>query len=754
MSRKYQKAKDFLPWNLENKVFNSTIFSYWAAGAFYYFQQSSVGTSLLKVDMNTGEKEVIFNFQKLLDALSSELKDKVTLDHLPLDIFSIEENPLHLKFSYQGNFWSYDVREDICIKKYQINPAKLFSPDNNWSVFINNHNLILSDLRINQDLQLTTDGERYYDYSSSPETNTHAVTQHLIGGVSAPVALWSSDSSKIITHKLDQRNVKKLSLAQNSPEGSQRPKVHSYRMSFSGDENLPQAELIIVDVESKSITPLKTDPLLSPYLTPLEFNWVWWSSDNKKIYFLRETRGSKELMLCVADAETGVTRILISETNETFVEPSQLAPWPKQVLILEESQEIIWLSERDGYSHLYLFDLSNGSFKNAITKGDWCIREVHFYDENEKWLYFTACGYHENEDPYYKHLFRCHLDGSDLQCLTEKNVNHTICISPQKNYFLDTYSTIDSAPISLLKKMDGEVICHLETANIEGLTELGWVPPKRFCVKARDGITKIYGNLYFPSDFDSNKKYPIIDHIYPGPQFYRTPTHFNLYGCIFRSAWTAQALAELGFIVIHVDGFGTPGRSKGFHDASYKNMSDCGIPDHVSAIKQLASMYSFIDLDKVGITGYSGGGYAAARAMLMYPEFFKVSVAAAGNHDLRCYPASYGEKYNSLDIATYADQSNAAHADKLKGKLLLVHGEMDDNVHPCATLQLVDALIKNDKDFDMLIMPNQNHASTFDHPYYMRRHWDYFVRNLLGEVSPMGFSINPMPLDFPQLMDW
>ena len=321
---------------------------------------------------------------------------------------------------------------------------------------------------------------------------------------------------------------------------------------------------------------------------------------------------------------------------------------------------------------------------------------------------------------------------------------------------MDTYSTISTAPVTTLKNMDGGKITHIETANIKGLSELKWIPPKRFCVKARDGITNIYGNLYFPTHFDSNKTYPIIDHIYPGPQVYRTQANFSLYGLIFRSTWPAQALAELGFIVVHVDGFGTPGRSKQFHHATYQNMGDCGIPDHVSAIKQLALQYPSINLEKVGITGFSGGGYAAVRAMLLYPEFFKVGVAAAGNHDLRCYPANYGEKYNSLDVNTYEYQSNAALAEKLNGKLLLIHGEMDDNVHPCATMQLVNELIKHNKDFDMLLMPNQNHRSTFDHPYYLRRHWDYLVEHLLEEIPPKNekYIMSSIPEEFPQLIDW
>ncbi len=630
----------------------------------------------------------------------------------------------------------------------------LISPDKNWDLKIENHNIILTDLLRHQHFQLTTEGKPYYDYATSPETNTHAITDRLEKVISTPVAIWSPDSHKIITHKLDQQKVKNLFLLQNAPSNSQRPIMHDYRMSFSVDAHLPLAELVIINVLTKTITPLKTEPLLSPYLTPIEFKWVWWSDDSKKIYFLRESRGSKELSLCVSDAETGLTNVLITEKSATYIEPSQFISWPHQVRILEDTKEIIWLSEHSGYAHLYLYDYGNNYIKNAITQGEWSVREVHFYDSKNKWLYFTASGFDKDSDPYYKYLFRCHLDGSGLTCLTKENANHIIYFSPQKNCFLDTYSTINTAPMSVLKTRDGEVITQIETADLEGLKKLNWIPPERFCVKARDGITDIYGNLYFPSHFDKNKKYPIIDHIYPGPQIYRTPSHFNLYGKIFRSAWLAQALAELGFIVMHVDGLGTPGRSKAFHDATYQNMSDCGIPDHVAALKQLTEKYNFIDLESVGITGYSGGGYAAMRAMLTYPDVFKVGVAAAGNHDLRCYPASYGEKYNSLDVSTYAAQSNASLAKKLKGKVLLIHGEMDDNVHPCATLQLVDALIAHNKDFDMLLMPNQNHRSTFDHPYYMRRHWDYFVRHLLGKLPPNNYFFSSIPDEFPQLEDW
>lgn len=385
MDNVYKRAECFLPWNLQNGVFNSTIFPYWSAEAFYYFQQTAAGKFLLRIDISTGEKEKIFDFQQLLNALSHQLKQNINPARLPLDKFSIHENPLQLRFTYQNNDWCYDLKKHTCTQGLDVTPANLKSPDENWVLRTKDYNLVLTDLIHHQDFHLTMDGECYYDYASSPETNTRAVTQCIEGALPPPIALWSPDSHKVITHKLDQRKVNSLFLLQNAPEENQRPKLHNYRMSFSGDADLPLAKLMVVDVESRTVTPLKTEPLLSPYLTPLEFKWVWWSQDSQKIYFLRETRAAKELMLCVADVNTGVTETLIIETAETYIEPSQLFLWPHQVIILEDSQEIIWLSERSGYSHLYLYDMGSNIPKNPITQGEWCVREVHFYDEEANW---------------------------------------------------------------------------------------------------------------------------------------------------------------------------------------------------------------------------------------------------------------------------------------------------------------------------------------------------------------------------------
>ncbi len=402
----YQQAERFLPWNLHNSVLNSAIFPFWSDEALYYFQQTTTEKLLIRIDLEKGKKEIILNYKEILEALSSQLNDETNFKQINLSDFVIKEKPEQLLcFIHKNHWWHYDFKNHSCKQADEIICGHLNSPDKDWALWIKDHNLILTDRSKKQDFQITTDGELYYDYASSPETNTHAITERLLGIVPTPVAIWSSDSQKIITHKLDQRKVNELFILQNAPNGTHRPKIHSYRMSFSGDDNLPLEELMIIDISTKSILLIKTDPLLSPYLTPIEFKWVWWSHDSKKIYFIRETRAAKEIMLCVANAETGETRVLMTEKSEdTYVEPSPHATWLPQIVILEDSQEVVWLSERSGHAHLYLFN-DEGILKNAITEGEWCVREVHFYDDKSKWLYFTACGY-DKRDPLQKRVVK------------------------------------------------------------------------------------------------------------------------------------------------------------------------------------------------------------------------------------------------------------------------------------------------------------------------------------------------------------
>lgn len=546
------------------------------------------------------------------------------------------------------------------------------------------------------------------------------------------------------------------------PQGF-RPLLHSYRYALVGDPNLPLAELMVFDVEKKTRTVLKTDPYLVLFVSPIATKRAWWSEDSRKVYFVEEERAMKAVRLKAADALTGETRSMIEEKGATYIELNLLADSAPNVRILENGAEIIWFSERDGWAHLYLYDGKTGTLKNQITKGPWVVRDILRVDEKNRWVYFTGGGREKGRDPYYQHLYRIKLDGSGLELLTPEDADHSVTdfaetpstfellprLSPSGRYFVDTYSRMDLAPISLLRDADGRLVRELERADIEPLLATGWKWPERIVVKARDGTTDLYGLIYKPSNFDPAKKYPIIDGIYPGPQSIRTPKSFGTDLLSISDFCKDVSLAELGFIVVNIDGLGTPFRSKAFHDFGYGKMEEAGgLEDHIAGLKQLAISRPYMDLSRVGIYGHSGGGFASTHAILAYPDFYKVAVSSSGNHDQRSYLACWGEQYQGLlQGDNYKAQANAGLAANLKGKLLLVHGDMDDNVHPAMTLQVVDALIKANKDFDLLILPNRNHSYGLD-PYFTRRKWDYFVKNLLGAEPPSGYEIKVGKLPF------
>jgi dipeptidyl aminopeptidase/acylaminoacyl peptidase len=404
---------------------------------------------------------------------------------------------------------------------------------------------------------------------------------------------------------------------------------------------------------------------------------------------------------------------------------------------------VIWFSERDDWGHLYLYDLATGRLKNRITSGEWNVTQLLRVDEQNRVLYFLAVGREKGRDPYFSHFYRIGFDGRDLRLLTPEDGNHEISLSPSGRYFVDNYSKPDVPPVSVLRDAEGRLLLVLEKADISRLVAAGWKPPIPFTVKARDGVTDLYGLMYRPTNFDPARKYPIVNHIYPGPQTGSVGSR-----SFAPSRGDAQALAELGFIVVEIDGMGTPWRSKKFHEAYYGDMGDNTLPDQVAGMKELAQRYPWIDIERAGIYGHSGGGYAAAGAMFRYPDFFKVGVSQAGNHDNRCYEDDWGEKWQGLlrrnpdGTDNYESQANQNFAGNLKGKLLLAHGTMDSNVPPYNTLLVVDALIKANKDFDLLLLPNRGHGFG-NEPYMVRRRWDYFVRHLLGAEPPAGYELRP-----------
>jgi dipeptidyl aminopeptidase/acylaminoacyl peptidase len=432
----------------------------------------------------------------------------------------------------------------------------------------------------------------------------------------------------------------------------------------------------------------------------------------------------------------------MSESAETFFESGNgRINWR----YLPNSNEIIWFSERDNWGHLYLYDLATGRIKQQITTGDGNVTQLLRVDEKNRLLYFQAVGFEQGRDPYFRHFYRIGMDGKNLTLLTPEDADHDMSLSPSGEFFVDNCAKPDVPSVSVLRDASGKLVATLEKMDISRLLAAGWKPPMPITVKDRGGVNDLYGLMYRPTNFDATKKYPIINHVYPGPQT------GSVGGRTFLPArGDSQALAELGFIVVEIDGMGTPWRSKKFHAAYFGDMGDNTIPDQVAGMKELAKRFPWIDIDRAGIWGHSGGGFATAAAMFHYPDFFKAGVSEAGNHDNRVYEDDWAEKWQGLlqknpdGTSNYDSQANQNFAKNLKGKLLLAHGTMDNNVPPNNTLLVVDALIKANKDFELLMLPNRGHGFG-NEPYMIRRRWDFFVRNLLGGEPPAGYELRAQP---------
>jgi dipeptidyl aminopeptidase/acylaminoacyl peptidase len=608
------------------------------------------------------------------------------------------------------------------------------SPDGKKEAFIKDFNLWTRDIETKKETQLTTDGVKDNGYATDNAGWKHS---------DRAILVWSPDSKKIATFQQDERNLSDSYLISTNVGA---PKLSQWKSALPGDANIAMIRRVIIEVDTPKVISLQLppDPHRSTVCDDISCDGGWddvfWSEDGSRLAFVSTSRDHKKANLRVADAATGAVRDVFEETVATQFESSpngQSGNWR----YLPASGEFIWYSESDGWGHLYLYDLATGKLKNQITKGDWAVWSVSDVDDKNRVIYFEAGGREKGRDPYFGHAYRVNFDGSNLTLLTPENANHDVSWSPDGKHFVDNYSRPNLPAVSVLRDANGKLIANLEKADVSRLSATGWKPPTRITVKARDGKTDLYGLLYLPSKLNPSKKYPIIDYIYPGPQG----------GSIGPRSFVAsrgdnQALAELGFVVVQIDGMCNPLRSKAFHDSCYGNMADNTLEDQIVGIKELAAKYSFIDLDRVGIWGHSGGGFATAAAMFRYPDFFKVGISESGNHDNRNYEDDWGERYiGLLSGDNYKVQANQEYAKNLKGKLLLAHGTMDDNVPPNNTLLVVDALIKANKDFDLLMIPNARHGYGPASLYMMRRRWDYFVKNLLGAEPPKEYVIKPTP---------
>jgi dipeptidyl aminopeptidase/acylaminoacyl peptidase len=611
------------------------------------------------------------------------------------------------------------------------------SPDGKKTAYIKDFNLWVRDTATGKDKQLTTDGVKDFGYATDNAGWTHS---------DRAILVWSPDSKKIATFQQDERDVSNSYLVSTNVGA---PKLSTWKSALPGDANIAMIQRVIIDVDSAKVLRLQMppDPHRSTQCDDIscagEWDDVYWSSDAKTLGFVSTSRDHKEENFRVADAQTGAVRDVYHEVSPTQFESGQgTVNWR----YLPDSNEFIWFTERDGWGHLYLYDLTTGKLKNQITKGDFAVWRVLKVDEKARVIFFEAGGREKGNDPYFSHFYRINFDGSGIKLLTPETANHDITLSPDGKYFIDNYSTPDTPAVSVLRDSNGDLVANLEKGDITRLKAAGWKPPTRITVKARDGQTDLYGLMFTPTNLVKTKKYPIVDYIYPGPQGGGVGT--RSFG---PSRNDNQALAELGFVVVVIDGMCNPLRSKAFHDSCYGNMADNTLEDQITGIRQLAAKYPYMDINRVGIWGHSGGGFATAAAMFRYPDFFKVGISESGNHDNRNYEDDWGERYIGLltkdanGKSNYEDQANQNFAKNLKGHLLLAHGTMDDNVPPNNTLLVVDALIKANKDFDLIMIPNARHGYGPATYYMMRRRWDYFVKYLLGAEPPKEYELKSKP---------
>jgi dipeptidyl aminopeptidase/acylaminoacyl peptidase len=612
-------------------------------------------------------------------------------------------------------------------------PPEILSPDGTRAAFTRDHNLLVREVASGRETQLTKDGVRDYGYS----VNNAGWTKS-----DRPVLLWSPDSRKIATFQHDQRSVGEMYLVDTKVGHSD---LQAWKYPLVGDEHIILIERVVVDVDAARVVRFQMPPdphrsSLCDHIVCRGNDWVdvQWSLDSTQVAFLSTSRDHKQAQLRIADAATGAVRNVLEEKVDTFFESGNgRVNWR----VLFASGEVIWFSQRDDWGQLYLYDLGSGKLQHQITSGEGNVTQLLRIDEKNRLLYFQAVGKEKGRDPYFTHLYRIGMDGKNLRLLTPEDATHEISLSDSGGYVVDSYSTPDVPPIAVLRDADGREVLLLEKADISRLLATGWTPPMRFTVKARDGRTDLYGLLYRPTNHDPVKKYPIVNSIYPGPQTGSVGSR-----TFSASRGDTRALAELGFIVVQIDGMGTPWRSKQFHEVYYGNLGDNTLPDQIAGMRQLAERYSWIDLERAGIYGHSGGGYAAAAAMFRHPEFFKVGVSQAGNHDNRNYEDDWGEKWHGLldrkpdKTTNYDDQANQTHAKKLQGRLLLAHGTMDSNVPVYNTLLVVNELIRHNKDFDLIMFPNRGHGFGSE-PYMIRRRWDFFVRHLMGAEPPTEYEM-------------
>jgi dipeptidyl aminopeptidase/acylaminoacyl peptidase len=734
----YARSERLLSQHTSALVYGASVVPHWLAdGRFWYENRIREGTEFVLVDPRARTREQAFDHERLAAGLAAAGGGTLSAQALPIQDLTFEGEALIVELEELGGYAcamsSYVCEQAEPILHPTDSRLLVVSPDGSREVFIRDYDLWVRSVATGEETRLTTDGREDFGYATDNAGWTMS---------DEAVVKWSPDSRKIATFQHDARGVGMMYLV-NTQVGH--PELRAWKYPLPEDSVIFRISRIVIDLdrpEDERVVRFDMPPdqhrsTCSDHIRcGRSFGDVEWSADSETLAFVSSSRDHKSARVRLADISTGLVTDLFEEVESTFFESNG---WR----YLSESNEILWFSQRANWGHLYLYDSRTGALESQVTTGDWNVLEIIEVDE---WSRTVTVRGNEREvgDPYFQYFYEIDLDDGDVTLLTPDSANHTASFSPDGDFLVDTYSTPVVPSLTVLRDRRGRALMTLEQADISGLVDSGWQPPLPFSVKARDGETDLYGLLFRPKDFDENVEYPVVNYLYPGPQSGSVGSRS------FRASHRdLQSIAELGFVVIELDAMGTPGRSKEFHEAYYGNMGDNGLPDQIAGIRQLAERYSWIDVDNVGIYGHSGGGFAAAAAIMRYPDFYSVAVSQAGNHDNRNYEDDWGEKWQGLlevnadGTTNYDNQANHLLAGNLVGKLLIAHGTMDSNVPPSNTMLVVNALIDANKDFDLILMPNRRHGFG-NEPYMMRRRWDYFVRHLLGAEPPEGYEIGQL----------
>ena len=800
----YRLAERFSPEKIKRMVFSTSVDPNWleTGDKFWYSYKTSEGEFFYLVDLNKKSKTALFDNDKMAAMLTRITKDPYDAKHLPpikpkfkkndtvfqFDVTSTQleeaeeivadtlavqdttktdsvpkpkkEKPKKKVFHFEYNIASGELYEQEDWTEEKDDPSwASISPDSSYVVFARDYNLYWMDkenfLKAQEEEedekdstivehQLTTEGEKDYAFGGgyTPKENDDEETiKKETEKRRGAYILWSPDSKKFALERNDSRKVKALWVINvlNQP----RPDLESYKYQMPGEKEAPQAELWVFDMVQKEGKQIDVSAFADQSINICRANLSnkerikdfvprkWLSEASDKIYFTRTSRDLHKIDVCVADAESGEVETLVEERLNTYVEIQN--PY-----LINSGNEFIHWSERDGWAHFYLYD-GAGNLKKQITSGPWHCNRILKVDEKNRVMYFTANAREKNENPYYEHLYKVNLDGSGLTLLDKGNFNHDVEMSDSYRYFVDNFSRVNTTPATEIRDNQGKLVMKLETADLSNLFAAGYKFPETFKAKAADGITDIYGVMYKPFDFDSTKLYPVLEYVYPGPQTEAVNTSFS------SRMDRTDRFAQLGFVIITLGNRGGhPNRSKWYHNYGYNDLRDYGLADKKYVLEQLADKHKYIDIEKVGISGHSGGGFMSTAALLQYPDFYKVAVSSAGNHENNIYNRWWSEKHHGVKEEIddegeskfiYDIEKNSELAKNLKGKLLLVTGDMDNNVHPGNTIRMANALMKAKKRFDLFLMPGQRHGFGAYTEYFFWLKADYFCKHLIGDYS-------------------